>query len=739
MVKIFHLKEDGRRLSKVLSYLREQQGVYQFCPIDETTNPQFSELPQIELLKSNNELYRQSLMWFTLSKSEGWFLTKPVDPAALHNLIMIESKRQHKTLFIIKDGRIDTSVVYSKETSPIAKIMLSFYQRSNFCINPSEDITRNLEYVGVTLKDGFLHDETGIVESVKEDLTPESSYKKDLDCCILIPVYNAELYIKECLDSVLSQDTEYTYKVLVADDGSVDKTVEIIKGYQDSRIQLIENKDHKGISTVLNQLLKKATDKGTRYWIRMDADDIMLINRIQHQVTLMDDNPDIDLLGSGRIFMKDRKVQGNAGQFQPIHFIKGNVLIHPTLILRASTCNTLKYSEDYPYAEDFELYYSAIKQGLSVVGEPTPVIEYRSYSEENDSKLRWQQWSTGEIISLFKNLMNKGVRSKSVDLSFLPSQYKTLTAIITFKNEGDEIEKTVKSIRSTTKNVEIILVDDASEDNYDYKRVAEEYRCTLIRNKQGVGVAGSRNLGVNACKTNYFVLLDGHMRFYDKDWDRRLVRVLQENPDSIVTSNTVVMTRRQDGTIENEDGSTGRDKFGTFAAVINPDEPCFELTAKWTSKTYGEGPVVECSAVMGAVYASSKSWWNYILGLNGLIQYGNDEALMSIKTWLLGGKCLLMKNWGVGHLYRENKPYLDIAGMSQYNKLFLVELFIDDIRKKEKIYDEYKKTTDPGIFTSVINKLADNYPQIRQQREYINSHKVMSLQQFLSSVNSKYL
>jgi GT2 family glycosyltransferase len=52
------------------------------------------------------------------------------------------------------------------------------------------------------------------------------------------------------------------------------------------------------------------------------------------------------------------------------------------------------------------------------------------------------------------------------------------------------------------------------------------YNCKYVKNDKNLGVAGSRDLGVSICETEYFVLLDSHMRFYEMDWDLKLIELL---------------------------------------------------------------------------------------------------------------------------------------------------------------------------------------------------------------------
>lgn len=76
----------------------------------------------------------------------------------------------------------------------------------------------------------------------------ENVRKGELD--IIIPAYNAERYLRECMDSVLGQETRYSFRVLAIDDGSTDETGELLDGYaaRDSRVHVVhqENRGHSG-------------------------------------------------------------------------------------------------------------------------------------------------------------------------------------------------------------------------------------------------------------------------------------------------------------------------------------------------------------------------------------------------------------------------------------------------------------------------------------------------------------
>ena len=95
-----------------------------------------------------------------------------------------------------------------------------------------------------------------------------------------MPTYNGEKYIREQIDSIINQ-TYTNWKLLIRDDGSKDKTIEIIKKYvkKDTRIKLIEdNKGNLGFVKNFEELIKDSKEK---YIMFSDQDDYWLENKLQ--------------------------------------------------------------------------------------------------------------------------------------------------------------------------------------------------------------------------------------------------------------------------------------------------------------------------------------------------------------------------------------------------------------------------------------------------------------------------
>ena len=97
---------------------------------------------------------------------------------------------------------------------------------------------------------------------------------------VILPVYNAEKFLKEAIDSILNQ-TFTDFELLLINDGSTDRSEEIIKSYNDKRISYAKNEKNSGLINTLNRGIDLARGE---YIARMDGDDIALPERFELQV-----------------------------------------------------------------------------------------------------------------------------------------------------------------------------------------------------------------------------------------------------------------------------------------------------------------------------------------------------------------------------------------------------------------------------------------------------------------------
>ena len=127
--------------------------------------------------------------------------------------------------------------------------------------------------------------------------------------------------------------------------------------------------------------------------------------------------------------------------------------------------------------------------------------------------------------------------------------------------------------------------------------------------------------------------------------------------------------------------------------------------------------------VLGAGYATSKSFWNKIRGLQGLIHYGCEEAYISIKAWKEGGGCYLLPKLSIGHIYRTKFPYKVYSFQHVYNYLLISELLFP--------------TSERFFAKAVAWQLGKETFQTAMEYMAIRKHGNDKLKEYYKSLNNK--
>lgn len=206
-----------------------------------------------------------------------------------------------------------------------------------------------------------------------------------------MPVYNAERFLKCAVESILAQ-TIFNFEVVVVDDGSTDKSFDILKELCDERFLILRHRKNKGIAAALNAGIRRASGE---YVVRMDADDIMVPHRLEAQLGFMVQNAPIAVAGGYFDYMdEDNQITGGAIQFpvQPDEikeaFRKFTAVGHPTVIFRRAVLleHTNLYNERYSPADDLGLWLECLSKGLLFSNYPEVILHYREHSERLSDK-----------------------------------------------------------------------------------------------------------------------------------------------------------------------------------------------------------------------------------------------------------------------------------------------------------------------------------------------------------------
>lgn len=240
---------------------------------------------------------------------------------------------------------------------------------------------------------------------------------------IVMAAYNEEKYIAEAIRSILDQ-TFSSFEFIIVNDGSTDKTGEIIQSFIDQRIVYIKNEKNLKLISSLNRGLSIAKGK---YIARMDADDIALPDRLKKQVDFMESHPSIGLSGARlEVFGSSTGTMNYPLTHEDILLnmlisssFGNNVVIFRKEILNA---HNLYFKEDYIHCEDYKIWTQWIKV-TETANLPDILVRYRSHSQSVSVKYNAIQKQVRNRIrkeflrELFPELKEAEVQSATGKLS----------------------------------------------------------------------------------------------------------------------------------------------------------------------------------------------------------------------------------------------------------------------------------------------------------------------------------
>ncbi len=195
---------------------------------------------------------------------------------------------------------------------------------------------------------------------------------------VVIPVYNKAPFLRECLDSVFAQ-TLTDFEVIAVDDASIDNSVDVLRSYTDPRLTVVALPANRGPAGAAQHGMDMAR---APYIVRVDADDILLPERLAQQVAFLDSHPEIGVLGTAarvigdRVQVRQRKSDDAALRAQ---LLFGVAVFQPTSAYRTAVLRThgVRYDAAWPrYGEDwlFQVRLAAVTRFANL---PQKLVTYR--------------------------------------------------------------------------------------------------------------------------------------------------------------------------------------------------------------------------------------------------------------------------------------------------------------------------------------------------------------------------
>lgn len=283
---------------------------------------------------------------------------------------------------------------------------------------------------------------------------------------VIIPVYNVEEYIEECLNSVLSQ-TLTNIEIIIVNDGTKDNSIEKVLKYDDNRIVIL-NKENGGLSSARNEGLKIAKGKYTYF---IDSDDFLLDNKCLEEMYEIAEKDSSDIIvGNGYKYYSENNMKE---LYRDRRIFKRSVMNSKDFLIEFINSNSMQIPVYYNmYKTDF------LKQNN---------LFFKVGRIHEDQEFITRAFLLSDKVSIYpKSFYAYRQREGSI----MSGTKKDLSVQHTIKN-CFELERYYNKNVNDTELKKVLLNKLVSQmlysfSNAEYQNIDEEYKSFLLRNSYNV-------------------------------------------------------------------------------------------------------------------------------------------------------------------------------------------------------------------------------------------------------------
>lgn len=221
---------------------------------------------------------------------------------------------------------------------------------------------------------------------------------------VIIPVYNAQMFIAEAIQSILNQSFN-DFELIIIDDGSTDNSRQIIQSFNDKRINYFKNDANKGIVYTRNRGISES--KG-EFIGMLDADDVAAPDKFKIQIDFLKKNKEFGMVGSWVKFIDENgnKLNGKwklpaSPETIPSWFLFKNYFLQSAVLYRKNCFNNLSFTKGFDILEDYLIWYQILKK-FKARNLPKYLINYRIHkggvTKKHDDERRDKEKKVFEIM-----------------------------------------------------------------------------------------------------------------------------------------------------------------------------------------------------------------------------------------------------------------------------------------------------------------------------------------------------
>ena len=219
---------------------------------------------------------------------------------------------------------------------------------------------------------------------------------------VLMPVFNAQSFLREAIDSILNQ-TLRDFELLIVNDASTDESLSIIQSYDDPRIRVVNNENNLGISATLNKGINLST---TELIARMDADDISAPTRLQKQYDFFLDHPDCALVSSWVNIVSEDGRHIHTEQFRSRYYYYNMTfdcwIYHPSVMYKKTAVQEVGAYNSF-YSEDFDLFWHILRK-YKIANIEEPLLDYRITSQSLHQVVKKAEYDAALYRQVIRNI-----------------------------------------------------------------------------------------------------------------------------------------------------------------------------------------------------------------------------------------------------------------------------------------------------------------------------------------------
>lgn len=225
---------------------------------------------------------------------------------------------------------------------------------------------------------------------------------------IIIPCYNHENYVQDCIQSIIEQDYQ-NIELIIIDDGSKDNSVQKIKemcALCEQRFVRFEfrHRPNKGLCTTLNEALEWCQGK---YVSMFASDDIMYPQKSSIQVKFLEDNPNITSVFGNMQFFDNGKLLHTTNKITKEHSFKEifffNDLLAPTQMSHLSAIKSVNGYDESIMIEDWYMWLKLLDNGFKIQTIEDILVKYRWHGNNMTCNSEKMLQAENQILDLYKN------------------------------------------------------------------------------------------------------------------------------------------------------------------------------------------------------------------------------------------------------------------------------------------------------------------------------------------------